>query len=45
MGMKQKIFSYYINDEFTIQALGNDELMIGNMGAEVYTAFHSNEKE
>src|SRR5208337_3279197 len=22
---------------FTIQALGNDELMIGNMGAEIYT--------
>lgn len=37
MGMKQKVFSYYINDEFTIQALGNDDLMIGNMGAEVYT--------
>jgi len=37
MGMKQKVFSYYINDEFTIQALGKDEIMIGNMGAEVYT--------
>ena len=37
MGMKQIVFSYYINDEFTIQALGNDEIMIGNMGAEVYT--------
>jgi branched-chain amino acid transport system substrate-binding protein len=37
MGMKQKVFSYYINDEFTIQALGDDKLMIGNMGAEVYT--------
>ena len=37
MGMKQTVFSYYINDEFTIQALGNDDLMIGNMGAEVYT--------
>jgi len=37
MGMKQVVFSYYINDEFSIQALGNDELMIGNMGAEVYT--------
>ena len=37
MGMKQKVFSYYINDEVTIEALGNDELMIGNMGAEVYT--------
>ena len=37
MGMNQKIFSYYINDEVTIQALGEDKLMIGNMGAEVYT--------
>ena len=37
MGMNQKIFSYYINDEVTIQALGDDSLMIGNMGAEVYT--------
>ena len=37
MGMKQKIFSYYINDEVSIQALGDDSLMIGNMGAEVYT--------
>lgn len=37
MGMKQKVLSYYINDEFTIQALGNDDMMIGNMGAEVYT--------
>jgi branched-chain amino acid transport system substrate-binding protein len=37
MGMKQKVFSYYINDEFTIQALNDDNLMIGNMGAEIYT--------
>ncbi len=37
MGMNQKVFSYYINDEFTIEALGDDKLMIGNMGAEVYT--------
>jgi branched-chain amino acid transport system substrate-binding protein len=37
MGMNQKIFSYYINDEVTIEALGDDKLMIGNMGAEVYT--------
>jgi branched-chain amino acid transport system substrate-binding protein len=37
MGMDQKIFSYYINDEVTIQALGDDKLMIGNMGAEIYT--------
>ena len=37
MGMNQKVFSYYINDEVTIQALGDDKLMMGNMGAEVYT--------
>jgi branched-chain amino acid transport system substrate-binding protein len=37
MGMNQKVFSYYINDEVTIQALGDDKLMLGNMGAEVYT--------
>ena len=37
MGMKQKVFSYYINDEVTIQALGDDSIMIGNMGAEIYT--------
>jgi len=37
MGMKQKIFSYYINDEVTIQALGDDNLIIGDMGAEIYT--------
>jgi branched-chain amino acid transport system substrate-binding protein len=37
MGMKQKVFSYYINDEVTIEALGDDSLMIGNMGAEIYT--------
>ena len=37
MGMNQKVFSYYINDEVTIESLGNDSLMIGNMGAEIYT--------
>jgi branched-chain amino acid transport system substrate-binding protein len=37
MGMTQKVFSYYINDEVTIAALGDDKLMIGNMGAEIYT--------
>jgi branched-chain amino acid transport system substrate-binding protein len=37
MGMNQKVFSYFINDEVTIQALGDDKLMLGNMGAEVYT--------
>jgi branched-chain amino acid transport system substrate-binding protein len=37
MGMNQKIFNYYINDEVTIQALGNDNLIIGSMGAEIWT--------
>jgi branched-chain amino acid transport system substrate-binding protein len=37
MGMSQKIFSYYINDEVTIKALNDDKMMIGNMGAEIYT--------
>jgi branched-chain amino acid transport system substrate-binding protein len=36
MGMDQEIISYFINDEVTIQALGDDSLMIGNMGADVY---------
>ncbi|HPK53205.1 MAG TPA: ABC transporter substrate-binding protein [Smithellaceae bacterium] len=44
MGMNQKIFSYYINDEVTIEALGNDDLMIGNMGAEIYTLSIPNKK-
>ena len=37
MGMKQKIFSYYINDEVTVAALGDDSLIVGDMGAEIYT--------
>lgn len=36
MGMNQKVLAYYINDEVSIQALENDELMIGNMGTEIY---------
>lgn len=37
MGMRQKMFSYYIMDEVTIQALGDDSLVIGDFGAESYT--------
>ena len=37
MGMNQKVSSYFINDEVTMQALGNDSLMIGNSGVEIYT--------
>ncbi len=36
MGLKQKIFSYYINDEVMISSLGDDSLVLGDMGAEVY---------
>jgi branched-chain amino acid transport system substrate-binding protein len=44
MGMNQKLFSYYVNDEVTIEALGNDSLMIGNMGAETYALSIPTEK-
>jgi len=44
MGMKQKLFSYYINDEVTVQALGDDSLIIGDMGAEIYTLSIPNKK-
>ncbi len=36
MGMNQKILAYYINDEVSIAALANDDLMIGNTGTEIY---------
>src|SRR5512139_1221037 len=36
MGMKQKVFSYYINDEVMISSLGDDSLIVGDMGAEIY---------
>lgn len=36
MGMNQKILAYFINDEVSIAALGDDNLMIGNMGTEIY---------
>ena len=36
MGMKQKIFCYYINDEVMISSLGDDSLILGDMGAEIY---------
>jgi branched-chain amino acid transport system substrate-binding protein len=36
MGMKQKVFNYYINDEVAIQAVGDDNFVIGDMGAEIY---------
>ena len=36
LGMKQKVFSYYINDEVMISSLGDDSLIVGDMGAEIY---------
>ena len=36
MGLKQKIVSYYINDEVMISSLGDDSLILGDMGAETY---------
>jgi branched-chain amino acid transport system substrate-binding protein len=36
MGLKQKIFTYFINDDSVFQALSDDTIMIGNMGSEVY---------
>lgn len=36
LGMKQKVFSYYINDEVMISSLGDDSLILGDMGAEIY---------
>jgi branched-chain amino acid transport system substrate-binding protein len=37
MGMTQRIFSYFINDEILIEAIGNDSLVIGSMSAEPYS--------
>jgi branched-chain amino acid transport system substrate-binding protein len=34
--MKQKVFSYYINDEVMVSSLGDDSLILGDMGAEIY---------
>jgi branched-chain amino acid transport system substrate-binding protein len=36
LGLKQKIVSYYINDEVMISSLGDDSLILGDMGAEIY---------
>ncbi len=44
MGLKQKVFSYYINDEVMIKSLGDDKLIVGDMGAEVYVLSIPNKK-
>jgi branched-chain amino acid transport system substrate-binding protein len=36
LGMKQKVFSYYINDEVMVKSLGDPKLILGDMGAEIY---------
>jgi len=36
MGLKSKVVSYYINDEVMISSLGDDNLILGDMGAEIY---------
>lgn len=36
MGLKAKVVSYYINDEVMIESLGDDNLILGDMGAEIY---------
>jgi branched-chain amino acid transport system substrate-binding protein len=36
MGLKAKVVSYYINDEVMIESLGDDSLILGDMGAEIY---------
>ncbi len=38
MGMKQKVYGYFMNDEMMVQSFGNeDHLLIGDVGAEIYT--------
>src|SRR5512136_538793 len=44
MGLKQKVYSYYINDEVMIKSLGDDKLIVGDMGAEVYVLSIPNKK-
>lgn len=44
MGLKAKVVSYYINDEVTIESLGDDNLILGDMGAEIYMVSIPTEK-
>ncbi len=44
MGMDQKVFSYYINDEVTIQARG-ERVAHGEHGRRNLHPFHSDEEE
>ena len=36
LGMKAKIASYYLNDEYLIETVGDDSAIIGNVTAEAY---------
>lgn len=44
IGLKQKVISYYINDEVMIQTLNDDKLLAGDMGAEIYALSIPNKK-
>lgn len=45
MGMDQKVFGYFLNDEMLVQAFGkDDEKLVGYIGAEVYTITIPTEK-
>ena len=45
MGMKQKVFGYFLNDEMLVQAFGkDDDKLVGYVGAEVYTITIPTEK-
>jgi branched-chain amino acid transport system substrate-binding protein len=36
LGLKAKFACYYINDEYAINAVANDDAVIGSVGAEIY---------
>jgi branched-chain amino acid transport system substrate-binding protein len=44
LGLKQKVFSYFINDEVMIETLNDDKLIEGDMGAEIYALSIPNKK-
>jgi branched-chain amino acid transport system substrate-binding protein len=44
MGLKAKIVSYYINDDVMISSLGDDSLVLGDAGAEIYMVSIPTEK-
>jgi branched-chain amino acid transport system substrate-binding protein len=44
MGLKAKIVSYYINDDVMISSLGDDSLILGDAGAEIYMVSIPTEK-